>query len=166
MSLRFSRTGLRRARREWRLLAFLRASGPDDATDTQVHSAEPGKPGLERLWREAGRSGSAPKDGRVLVVGSEDAPDGAVWFDPDAREPSEFGPAGLLRALLVDPGPGPGDDGDQAVTSLLVAAMKALRENGSTVAAITVADHEETLLAACRIAGFQHDRTDCEYVLG
>jgi hypothetical protein len=52
------------------------------------------------------------------------------------------------------------------VASLLGAAMAAMREGGARVAAITVADHEDALLTACRLTGFQHDRTDCEYVLG
>lgn len=172
MSLRFSGTGLRRARREWRLLALLRRPTTDAAADaavstdvvdpsgdtTGVRPAEPGKPGLDALWRGAGRPGSAPDDGRVLVAGSEDAPDGAVWFDPEAAEPTEFGPAGLLRSVLAE--------SPRTVASLLVAGMAAMREDGSRVAAITVADHEEALLAACRHAGFQHDQTDCEYVLG
>jgi multimeric flavodoxin WrbA len=51
------------------------------------------------------------------------------------------------------------------VASLLGAAMAAMRESGARVAVITVADHEEELLTACRHAGFQHDQTDCEYVL-
>ena len=166
LSLRFSGTGLRRARREWRLLALLRRSA-DETAATCTHSAEPGKPGVDALWRNAGRPGSAPKDGRVLIAGSEDSPDGAAWFDPDAGEPTEYGPAGLVRAVLVDSARADsGSPREGVVASLLGAAMAAMGEDGTRVAAITVADHEEPLLAACRIAGFQHDRTDCEYVLG
>lgn len=189
MSLRFSHTGLRRARREWRLLALLRKSSLEAAATTDVATAEvatadtpgssrlvvgePGNPGLDELWRGAGRPGAAPRSGRVLIAGPEGTPTGAVWFDPSAAEPTEFGPAGLLRAVLAEPerhrpsGPADSDrQDDGVVASLLGAAMTALREDGAPVAAITVADHEEALLTACRHAGFQHDRTDCEYVLG
>jgi mycothiol synthase len=200
ISLRFSHTGLRRARREWRLLALLRTTSVDAAATTdpattsagsaEVCEAAPGTPGLDALWRDSGRSGSAPKDGRVLVAGSGDAPAGAAWFDGGAAEPTEFGPAGLLRAVVgVSASAGSAQaesaqaesaqaeseaadglaDSEAAdggmVASLLGAAMAAMRESGARVAVITVADHEEELLTACRHAGFQHDQTDCEYVL-
>lgn len=171
MSLRFSDAGLRRARREWRLLALLRKTSIEAAATTDVASAEPGvievhdgkpgEPGLDELWRGAGRSGSAPRDGRVLLAGPADARTGAAWFDAGAAEPSEFGPAGLLRAVLAER-----ESDEGVVASLLGAAMAAMRDDGARVVAVTVADHEEALLTACRHAGFQHDRTDCEYVLG
>jgi len=177
MSLRFSDTGLRRARREWRLLALLRKSSVEAAATTEVAATdgsvdstivdvEPGKPGLDELWRRAGRTGSAPRQGRVLITGSHDSPTGAVWFDPGAAEPTEFGPAGLLRAVLAEPEPTGSEAGDGVMAALLRAGMAALRVDGARVAVITVADHEEALLTACRLAGFQHDQTDCEYVLG
>lgn len=192
MSLRFADAGLRRARREWRLLALLRKSSVEAAATTEVATTdcsvgstivdvEPGKPGLDQLWRGAGRTGPAPTRGRVLITGSPDSPTGAVWLDPNAAEPTEFGPAGLIRAVLTGTEPtgteptgteATGTEptgteaGDGVVAALLRAGMAALREDGARVAVITVADHQEALLTACRLAGFQHDQTDCEYVLG
>lgn len=161
MSLRFSRTGLRRARREWRLLALLRSSPGDEAAEA-LSPADPGKPGVDALWRDAGRPGPPPSQGRVLIAGPDKAPHGAVWFDAEASEPTEFGQAGVLHALVLEP-----DHADSpVVASLLGAGMAALRDDGCKVAVITVGDHQDALLAACRVAGFQHDRTDCEYVLG
>ncbi len=49
--------------------------------------------------------------------------------------------------------------------SKLASALDALREGGAEAGAITVADHEDALLAACRRAGFQHARTDVRYDL-
>lgn len=146
-----------RDRRRWRLVAPLRATG------SGTSAGRPGAagPGLRKLWLDGGRRAPAPTTGQVLVAGPEDAPHGAAWFDADATEPTELGPAGLITAVLV--APGHAEDGTRS--GLLAAAMTAIRRDGVRVAAITVDERDRSLVTECRLAGFQHERTDIRYHL-
>lgn len=146
-----------RDRRRWRLIVPLRATGSASRT-TQLGT--PG-PGLAKLWRGSGRRDPAPTAGQVLVTGPADAPHGAAWFDAEAAELTEFGPAGLITAVLV--APEHAENGTRA--GLLDAAMAAIREDGARVAAITVDERDRGLVTDCRLAGFQHERTDIRYHL-
>ncbi|GAA5165868.1 hypothetical protein GCM10023321_56440 [Pseudonocardia eucalypti] len=146
-----------RDRRRWRLIAPLRPAGSGSRI------GQPGSPGpgLDKLWLASGRRDPAPAAGRVLVTGPADAPHGAAWFDATAAEPTEFGPAGLITAVLV--APEHAENGTRA--GLLDAAMAAIRRDGSRVAAITVDERDRGLVTDCRLAGFQHERTDIRYHL-
>src|SRR5581483_11870800 len=128
MSLRFARTGLRRSRREWRLLALLRrATDPaaaeaaattdlatTDVAITRVGSGDrAGSAALEALWRDSGRSGPAPNARRVLITGRPGRR-GLVRPHSGRADRVRAGRAAPRRtravwhARLRDGGPGPG----------------------------------------------------------
>ena len=160
MARRFERFGVRPARRQWQLLAPLRRSGwperqgvrarpPADAAEQAAAAA---------LWhRRAGRE-ELPRGASVLIAGPDVT--GALWYDPDADERTEYGTAGRIVAVLAAPGR------EEIRADLVAAAMTGLRDRGLRVAAVTVDADDHALTRTCRLMGFRHDRTDIEYLVG
>jgi len=160
MARRFERSGVRAGRRQWQLLAPLRGSGwPAPLSSRPRPPARPAEhAAAAALWnRRAGRE-DVPRDSSVLVTGPEVT--GAVWYDPDAGERTEYGIAGRIVAVLAGPGR------DEVRAGLVAAAMAGLRDRGLRVAAITVDADDQALTRTCRLLGFRHDRTDVEYLVG
>jgi mycothiol synthase len=87
---------------------------------------------------------------------------------PLARGVDLENPSGVreVPADVADELLGRADEPGFDVESVLEKALAELRDAGARVGSLTVDDRQRTLLAACRALGFQHDRTDCEYVLG
>jgi len=154
MARRFECAGVRTARREWQLLAPLR-----DAGSPGVSGPRPPADATERAAAAAlcGREMSSDHF-EMLVTGPEVS--GAVWYDPQADERTEYGIAGRIVAVLTAPGQ------DELRAALVAAAMAALREGGLRVAAIAVDAEDHALARTCRLLGFRHDRTDIEYTVG
>jgi mycothiol synthase len=94
----------------------------------------------------------------VLIAGPEVT--GAVWYDSEAGERTEYGTAGRIVAVLAGPGR------EEVRAGLVAAAMTGLRDRGLRVAAITVDADDQALTRDCRLLGFRHDRTDVEYLVG
>ncbi len=168
LSRRFRGFGVRSSRREVRLLAAL---GPEldlDGWTGPLAARPPADDGeaaaAAGLWRRSGRGGDPPRHGEVLVAGEGTAVRGALWFDARVIERTEFGAAGRIDAVVVDPG-GPGAAG-AVRSSLLTGGMKILRDCGLAAAAIVVDAGDEGLLTACRLLRFLHDRSDTEYTIG
>jgi mycothiol synthase len=160
MARRFECAGVRMARRQWQLLAPLRDLGFSDASGL---AARPPADAAERaaaaaLWRRRGGRDEPPDHLGVLVTGPDVS--GAVWYDPEANERTEYGVAGRIVAVLTTPGR------DDLRAGLVAAAMAALRECGLRVAAIAVDAEDHALARSCRLLGFRHDRTDIEYTVG
>lgn len=173
MCARFRDNGVRRARREWQLLAPLRAGMRWPAGGTRIRPFDPDldtEP-LARL-RECGdrpapdgvSSGEFYLFGAPGVPGGPGAPGddsllGAVAVDPDAAQRTEYGTAGRITEVLVHP-----EHTDGALrTDLLVTGMELLRAKGLRVAVITVDSSDAPMVRDCRLLGFLHDRTDAEY---
>lgn len=165
MARRFERFGVRPGRRQWQLLAPLRRSGwPERGwPERQGVRARPPAGAAEQavaaaLWhRRAGRE-ELPHRASVLVAGPDVT--GALWYDPDADERTEYGTAGRIVAVLAEPGR------EEIRADLVAAAMTGLRDRGLRVAAVTVDADDHALTRACRLMGFRHDRTDVEYIVG
>jgi mycothiol synthase len=152
MARRFECFGVRTARREWQLLAPLRDSGFPDASGLVPRPPD----GSAELAAAAALWPAEPPDrAEVLVSGPEVA--GAVWYDPNAGERTEYGTAGRIVTVLGR---------DEVRAGLVAAAMAALRERGLRVAAIAVDAEDRALARSCRLLGFRHDRTDIEYTVG
>lgn len=160
MARRFERYGVRTGRRQWQLLAPLRASGlPDGADPAPRPPAGPTeRAGATALWQRQGRREEPPGRAEVLVAGP--GVTGAAWYDPSADERTEYGAAGRIIAVLAAPGQ------PQLRADLIAAAMAGLRERGLRVAAIAVDAEDRALARSCRLLGFRHDRTDIEYAVG
>jgi mycothiol synthase len=170
MSLRFRRYGIKTALRRWQLVVPLRVGreidpgaevgGPQvrEATTTaeRVSAAE--------LWTASGRRHQPPAEGRLLVSGSAEAPDGAVWVDPDSGEPTEWGAAGRLVALVTRAGDREHED-DPLVRALLVAGLEHLRDAGVRAGVITVDAQDRPLVHEARSIGLMHDQTDVQYTV-
>ena len=160
MARRFERFGVRPGRRQWQLLAPLRRSG---WPERQGVRARPPAGAAEQaaaaaLWhRRAGRE-ELPHRASVLIAGPDVT--GALWYDPDADEGTEYGTAGRIVAVLAEPGR------EEIRADLVAAAMTGLRDRGLRVAAVTVDADDHALTRSCRLMGFRHDRTDVEYLVG
>lgn len=170
MSLRFRRYGITTALRRWQLVLPLRAGREIDP------GAQPGGPEVReaasnaertaaaRLWTDAGRRHQPPEDAQLLVSGPADAPDGAVWIDPVAGEPTEWGAAGRLVALLTRDADREHEE-DPLVRALLVAGLERLRDGGVRVGMITVDSRDRPLVHEARSLGLMHDQTDVQYTV-
>ena len=160
MARRFACAGVRTARRQWQLLAPLRDPGLSDASGLAVRppASAAERAAVAALWRRHDGQDEPPDRLGVLVTGP-DVP-GAVWYDPQADERTEYGTAGRIVAVLTTP------DRDELRAGLVAAAMAALREGGLRVAAIAVDAEDRALARSCRLLGFRHDRTDIEYTVG
>ena len=94
MARRFERCGVRPGRRQWQLLAPLRGAGPAEPRSPwpRPHAGAAEQSAVAALWHQrAGRDG-LPRRASVLIAGP-DVP-GAVWYDPEAGERTEYGTAG------------------------------------------------------------------------
>ena len=170
MSLRFRRYGIRTALRRWQLVIPLRTGreidpgaelgGPQvrEATTTaeRVAAAE--------LWTASGRRHPPPADTQLLISGPSEAPDGAVWVDPDSGEPTEWGAAGRLVALCTRDADRAHED-DPLVRALLVAGLERLRDTGVRAGMITVDAQDRPLVHEARSLGLMHDQTDVQYTV-
>ena len=160
MARRFERCGVRPGRRQWQLLAPLRGAGRAEPQSPwpRPPAAAAEQSAVAALWHQwAGRDG-LPRRASVLIAGP-DVP-GAVWYDPEAGERTEYGTAGRIVAVLARPGR------EEVRAGLVAAAMTGLRDRGLRVAAITVDADDQALTRDCRLLGFRHDRTDVEYLVG
>ncbi|WP_433506278.1 hypothetical protein ACQP04_07250 [Pseudonocardia halophobica] len=170
MSLRFRRYGIRTALRRWQLVIPLRAGREIDP------GAEPGGPQVREatttaervaaaeLWTASGRRHQPPADAELLVSGPAEAPDGAVWIDPDSGEPTEWGAAGRLVALVTRDGDREHED-DPLVRALLVAGLERLRDAGVRAGMITVDAQDRSQVHEARSLGLMHDQTDVQYTV-
>jgi mycothiol synthase len=163
MARRFERFGVHPGRREWQLLAPLRRSGRPGRPGRQGIRARPPAHAAEQaaaaaLWHGRADREELPRQASVLIAGP-DVP-GALWYDPDADERTEYGTAGRIVAVLAEPGR------EEIRAELVAAAMTGLRDRGLRVAAITVDADDHALTRSCRLLGFRHDRTDVEYIVG
>jgi mycothiol synthase len=160
MARRFEGFGVRPGRRQWQLLAPLRDAGradpqglrPRAPADAAEHAA------VTALWDRGGGRAELPPRASVLIAGANVT--GAVWYDPDAGERTEYGTAGRIVAVLTEPGR------EVVRADLVAAAMADLRDRGLRVAAIAVDADDQALTRDCRLLGFRHDRTDVEYIVG
>lgn len=170
MSLRFRRYGIRTVLREWQMLAPVRIGRDVDP------GAEPGRPVVRQaagaaerdaaaaLWTASGRRHAPPADTVLLVSGSAERPDGAVWVDPESGEPTEYGTAGRLVAVVTRD-PDRDREEDPLVRSLLVAGLEYLRDAGLRVGATTIDSEDRPLVHEARTLGFVHDQTDVQYTV-
>jgi len=160
MARRFERYGVRAARRQWQLLAPLRAAdvpaAPALAPRPPAGAAE--RAAVTALWQQCRGRDGPPDRAEVLVAGPELS--GAVWYDPLADERTDYGAAGRIVAVLAAPGQ------QEIRADLVAAAMAGLRARGFRVAAIAVDAQDHALARSCRLLGFRHDRTDIEYTVG
>ena len=160
MARRFEHFGVRPGRRQWQLLAPLRARRPARRQDVRprppADAAE--HAAVAALWHR--RAGREELPGRAAVLIADSEVTGAVWYDPDAGERTEYGTAGRIVAVLAEPGR------EEVRADLVAAAMTGLRDRGLRVAAITVDAEDQALTRDCRLLGFRHDRTDVEYLVG
>jgi mycothiol synthase len=160
LARRFGHVGVRPGRRQWQLLAPLRPGGvparqdvrPRPPAGAAEHAA------LAILWHR--RAGREELPGRAAVLIADSEVTGAVWYDPDAGERTEYGTAGRILAVLAEP------DREELRAALMAAAMTGLRDRGLRVAAITVDAEDQALTRDCRLLGFRHDQTDVEYLVG
>jgi len=156
MARRFAHLGVRPARRQWQLLAPLRSGDPMPPSGP---TPRPPAGAAEQAAAAVLLDGEpVPCQAEVLVDGPDVA--GAVWYDPDAGEPTEYGTAGRILAVRAARSSGPAIQ-----DRLLAAAMAGLRDRGLRVAAIIVGADDAVLARACRLRGFRHDRTDIEYIV-
>jgi mycothiol synthase len=162
MARRFREFGVQPARREWQLLAPLRARGQAglDRVPARTLTAAAEGAALAALWRRHRRN-EPPAKATVMITGAADLT-GAVWADPHAAERTQYGTAGRIRAILVNEAAG---NDEEIRRALLTAAMDCLRDHGLRVAAITVDAQDHGLARSCRLLGFMHDRTDTEYAV-
>ncbi|WP_028933818.1 N-acetyltransferase [Pseudonocardia spinosispora] len=164
ISSRFSGGGVRRTHREWQLLAPLRGDATRHPDGADVRPFEPGTDGeslavLRSRCARAAPDREVPPELFVFVAPGTDGLRGAVSVDPDAGQRTDFGTAGRIAEILVDP-----DHADGPVRpSLLGRGLDCLREKGLRVAGITVDSADRELVRDCRLIGFMHDRTDAEY---
>lgn len=186
MARRFAHLGVRQARRQWQLLAPLRVADPlppPGAPAAMPAAPRPPAGAAEQAAATALLGGEqVPAQAEVLVDGPDVA--GAVWYDPRADEPTEYGTAGRIIAVRTtgqsDPKPAPPrpqgvdvpkglqEDADRYIDTqerLIAGSMAGLRDSGLRVAAIIVDADDQRLARACRLLGFRHDRTDIEYVV-
>src|SRR4051794_37771576 len=170
MSLRFRRYGIRTAQRRWQLVVPLKPGREIDP------GAEPGGPAVRdaassderaaalHLWTASGRRYPPHAHTQLLVSGSAERPDGAVWIDPGSGEPTEWGAAGRLVAVLTRDVERSHED-DPLVRALLVAGLERLRDAGARAGMITVDARDRPVVHEARSLGLVHDQTDVQYVL-
>ncbi|KPM52116.1 hypothetical protein ACG83_31850 [Frankia sp. R43] len=167
---RFRRLGVEVNDRRWWLLADLRAAVDGDRplprpADGAAAPARPPATDRERahaaaLWRVSATS-SPPPGGELLVAPTAGGVAGAIWFDPGPVERTEYGTAGRIEGLAVAGSAArPGTVRDQ----LLRAAMERMAGHHRMAAVIVVPAAESPLVTSARLAGFEHRRTDVEYM--
>jgi mycothiol synthase len=170
MSLRFRRYGIKTALRRWQLVVPLKVGRDIDP------GVEPGGPEIREaattaermaaaeLWTASGLRHQPPADALLLVSGPAEAPDGAVWIDPDSGEPTEWGAAGRLVAVIARQHDHERED-DPFVRALLVAGLERLRDAEVRAGMITIDAEDRPLVHEARSLGLMHDQTDVQYTV-
>ncbi|MEQ3549899.1 hypothetical protein WIS52_05405 [Pseudonocardia nematodicida] len=170
MALRFRRYGIRTTLRQWQMLAPLRIDREIDPGAEPAHPrVRPADGAAEvaaaaQLWAASGLRHAPPERAVLLVSGPGTRPDGAVWVDPHSGEPTEYGTAGRLVAVVTRE-PDRTRDADPLVRSLLVAGLEQLRDQGVRVGAVTIDSQDRPLVHEARTLGFVHDQTDVMYTV-
>ena len=169
MSLRFRRYGITTALRRWQLVLPLRVgreidpgAEPDGPETREASAAE--RTAAAGLWTASGRRHEPPAGAQLLVSGPAEAPAGAVWIDPESGEPTEWGAAGRLVALLTRNADREHEQ-DPLVRALLVAGLERLRDGGVRAGMITVDSGDRPLVHEARTLGLMHDQTDVQYTV-
>jgi hypothetical protein len=143
-----------RTHRTWKLI---RSTGPVEITTAA--------PVLEPVEFDALADISWPKPiasgGQLLALRESGRVVGLASLDLEAIYSPEFGACGTISCVAfarhTDTGP---------VRRLLVGAAAAAHDAGLEGVAIYIDSHDAGLVNACRLTGFQHDRTDTRYQLG
>jgi mycothiol synthase len=143
-----------RTHRTWKLI---RSTGPDDITTAA--------PVLEPIEYDALADIGCPKPvasgGQLLALRESGRVVGLASLDLDAIYSPEFGACGTISCVAyarhADTGP---------VRRLLVGAAAAAYDAGLEGVTLYIDSHDAGLVNACRLTGFQHDRTDTRYQLG
>ncbi|MCF7549521.1 GNAT family N-acetyltransferase [Pseudonocardia sp. WMMC193] len=170
MSLRFRRYGITTAARRWQLVLPLRVGREiDPGAEPRTIAVREAQGAAERraaadLWTASGRRHRPPADATLLVSGPEAALDGAVWIDPDSGEPTEWGAAGRLVALVTGNADRDHEE-DPLVRALLVAGLERLRDAGVRAGMITMDARDRPLVHEARSLGLMHDQTDVLYTV-
>ncbi|MEH3132334.1 MAG: hypothetical protein PGN27_20475 [Mycolicibacterium neoaurum] len=141
-----------RTRRIWKLIC---PAAPDrtggSATMQSISAAEVGELG----W--TGGIGIAV----THAVRMDDQITGVVRIDFDPVESEEFGRCATLTGYRVPP-----DATANTRRALLAAAADTVGREGLTGLVIYVDSDDREWVNACRLSGFQHDRTDVRFQLG
>ena len=167
MSLRFRRYGIRTVLREWQMLAPVRIGRDvDPGAETGGPEVHPSghRAAAAELWTASGRRHAPPDRAVLLVSGPDERPDGAVWVDPESGEPTEYGTAGRLVAVVTREHQRDRES-DPLVRALLVAGLEHLRDEGLRVGATTIDSEDRPLVHEARTLGFVHDQTDVQYTV-
>lgn len=112
-------------------------------------------PSHRRIWKLV-----RPLDGLEGTAGAPEAA-GTYTLDLTPVLSEGFGPC----ATIVEFAPAPGAD-SAAVRALLDGAAATVAEAGLAAVAVHIDPGDRTLVNACRLSGFQHDRTDVCYQMG
>jgi len=110
---------------------------------------------MRRARADAAQSGEYP----VLAHSGGGELDGVLGLDLAPVFSEEFGRCASVRYLMTRPGD------RAAMRDLITAADAPLREAGLDALILYVESSDDDLVAVCRLAGFQHDRTDVRYEL-
>jgi mycothiol synthase len=170
MSLRFRRYGITTALRRWQMVVPLKVGRDIDPGaepgGAEVHEATStaARMAAAELWTASGRRHQPPVDAQLLVSGPAERPDGAVWIEPDSGEPTEWGAAGRLVALVTRDHDVEHED-DPLVRAMLVAGLERLRDVGVKAGMITVDAQDRPLVHEARSIGLMHDQTDVQYTV-
>jgi mycothiol synthase len=99
--------------------------------------------------------------GQLLALRESGRVVGLASLDLEASHSPEFGACGTISCVAyarhADTGP---------IRRLLVGTAAAAHDAGLDGVAIFIDSHDAGLVNACRLTGFQHDRTDARYQLG
>jgi mycothiol synthase len=143
-----------RTRRKWKLI---RASASDESAiaATMLESLD------SETLADLGYAQRAGADGTVLALRDDDNLVGLASLDLQAVESPEFGACATIACVAYTR---PAETA--AIRRLLTGAAGVAAEAGLDGISIYVDSDDTTLVNACRLAGFQHDRTDVRYQLG
>jgi mycothiol synthase len=143
-----------RTRRTWKLI---RAAVPDE-------NASPA-PALElldsRTLADLGWAHGGAPTGTVVALREEGSLVGLVSLDLQPVESPEFGACATIACVAYTR---PAETA--AIRRMLDGVAATAHQAGLDGIAIYVDSDDATLVNACRLAGFQHDRTDVRYQLG
>ncbi len=143
-----------RTRRVWKLIRSLDAV--EDATAAPVLEPIDGRSLAELSWVSA-----APGSDQTYALREAGRIVGVAALDPRAVASEEFGRC----ATIVSAFAGPATDAPQR-RRLLEGATALSHEAGMTGVIIHVDSDATDMVNACRLGGFQHDRTDVRYQIG
>ncbi|WP_099024544.1 hypothetical protein [Mycolicibacterium palauense] len=139
-----------RSRRIWKLI---RATG--------AHPAAPVLEPVDRRTIEHLEWARPAAEAPTLYVLRESGPVGAVSIDLTPTSSDEFGRCATITSCAASP-----SAGADALRRLFDGAGAIANDSGLTGLIIYVDSQDTRLVHACRLAGFQHDRTDVLYQLG